>query len=211
MRITTLLNLSVSSLSFAVLVIMGYRWLEVAWAPWITGLAAILHLWLWGKTGPHQPMALLWTQTTIVLATMVSAVLHVQHFAGFAPGWWKILRSFALAEVSSFGGYRYLAGSSLIVLGILFVGFWLGHRRVFKSGRFVEFVYLASAVYVAFDYSLWRVMLNTHGPRTFLAAAGIFALEFSLLFHIGALIAFLVWRTQGEEQFSSQHPKRSSG
>lgn len=148
-------------------------------------------------------MALFQTHTTIVLVTIASVVLHVQRFAGFAPGWWQTLRSFALAKVSGVGGYRYLAGSTPVVLGVLFIGFRLGHRLAFKSGRFVEFVYSASAVNVAFDYSLWRVMLNAQGPRPFLAAAGILALEFSLLFHVGALIALLVWRRQAEKRTAS--------
>lgn len=184
-----------SGLAFGLLVLSGYRWLETPWAPWVAGVLGLLHLIVYGKSGPEQPKRFVLAHSFIVLATVASVILHVRETVGFAPGWSKVLASFALAEAGRLTHLRHVAvaGLVLVVVAASIVG--LRRKLRLKFGGFFELLYVISALNVVWDYSLQSVMANALGPRPFLAAAGVFALELGLLLHLVALVILLIsWR-----------------
>lgn len=185
-----------SSTAIAVLVLLGYRWLEAQWAPWLVALLGIIHLFVYGKVGRRQPRWLVLPHTLIVLTTVGSVVLHVEESVGFAPGWSRIIMSFAVAEASSLTRLGHLASSAAIVVALTALVFGLRHRIYLQFGSFLELLYVISALNVAWDYSFHKVMASSLGPSAFLAAAGIFALEFSVLFHLLSLVLLLLSRRE---------------
>ena len=155
----------------------------------------MLHLIVYGKSGPEQPKRLVLAHSFIVLATVTSVILHVRETVGFAPGWSKVLASFAVAEAGRLAHLRHVAVAALVLVVVAASLFGLRRKLRLNFGGFFELLYVVSALNVAWDYSLHKVMANALGPRPFLAAAGIFALEFGVLLHIFTLVILLIsWR-----------------
>jgi hypothetical protein len=189
-----------SGFAFGVLVLLGSPWLEASWAPWAVGVMGLSHLWVYGKADPAPPKTFILVHSFIVLATIGSIILHVREIVGFPTGWLELLFSFARTEAARPSHLYALAAAALVptlIAGLLFV---LQRRLRIDFGSFPVVLYVVSTINVAWDYSLQKVMAHSLGPAAFLAAAGVFALELSLILHLLslALLIFSRRRVSGE-------------
>ena len=204
----------ITSAIYSLAVLAGHRVLEQrAFLPLVATLG-VIHVVLVIARSPRLRWHLFLSQTFVAVVAVGSVVLHIWHAVGPAPpGWFRTVRSFLHAALTSPRTYLYFAGYMVafcVVLALVLLATWGSRLRVTIDAEVVLVAaYAMSSVNVAFDYSLTRPLYHVSGEPdavAFFFTAGIFGMEFSLPLHLVLLTLCLFWRYLGPRP--SQAPRR---
>ena len=191
----------ITSATFSLVVLAGYRVLEHReFAPIVGGLG-LIHLITVIARSSRLSWHLFLSQTLVVVTAVLSVVLHTWHVVGPAPaGWSRTLSSFLHGALTSASTYLYFLGYvvafCLVLTAVLFVTRISRPRWVLDAEVVLVVGYAMSSVNVAFDYSLARPLYQVSGDPgavAFFFTAGLFGMEFSLPLHLLLLTACLLW------------------
>lgn len=190
-----------SSLLFSLLLLGGYKVLENPRFALLISIVGLAHLLICIRFAPYPSVRLLLSQSLVALAAVTAVVLHVVHVVGPPPsGLWRMVGSFVAAELAEVSAYLlfgfYIMIFTLAVVGLLVFARGLRLQAGITPGLLVATAYAASAVNLAFDYSLRRPLYRVSGEpdaEAFFFAAGLFGLEFSLALHM--ILLLVCWAT----------------
>lgn len=191
----------ITSATFSLVVLAGYRVLEHReFAPVVGGLG-LIHLVTVIARSSRLSWHLFLSQTLVVVAALVSVVLHTWHAVGPAPaGWSRTFSSFLRGALTSTSTYLhfgvYVLAFCVVLAVVLFVIRISRPRWMIDAEVLLVAGYAMSSVNVAFDYSWTRPLYQVSGDPgavAFFFTAGLFGLEFSLPLHLLLLTACLLW------------------
>lgn len=191
----------ISSTIFSLVILGGYRNLEEREFLLVVAFLALFHLLTVVTLAVPLSWHLFLSQSSVVVMTLVSVLLHVSHVVGAPPpDLSRTFGSFLQGAITSLSTYLYFAGylaAFCLVLTIVLLAIRaLRLRLTINAEATLVTAYAMSSVNVAFDYCLTRPLYHVSGEPdavAFFFTAGLFGVEFSLALHLLLLAVCLLW------------------